>query len=133
MDYNALNSELITDPLARGYSGMSDAAAAADLNTVYRTRTRDTVSGSEILNATDDAEFTALADPTDKNRWLSLCGIAEIDTGNGVAKSLEADLFGAGTTTRDNLAALKSESISRAVELGLGTVRAGDVEYARSI
>lgn len=35
-DYVALNSELTIDPLTRGYSSMSDAEAAADLNTVYR-------------------------------------------------------------------------------------------------
>lgn len=36
MDYVALINELTTDPLTRGYSGMTDAQAATDLNTVYR-------------------------------------------------------------------------------------------------
>lgn len=36
VDYVALRSELDTDPLTRGYSAMDDAAAAADLNTLYR-------------------------------------------------------------------------------------------------
>jgi hypothetical protein len=32
VDIGALASELTTDPLARGYAGMSDQAAADDLN-----------------------------------------------------------------------------------------------------
>lgn len=36
MDYTALAAELSTDPLTRGYSAMTDAQAATDLNTVYR-------------------------------------------------------------------------------------------------
>jgi hypothetical protein len=33
MDYKALKAELATDPLARGYAGMTD--ALADLNMAY--------------------------------------------------------------------------------------------------
>jgi hypothetical protein len=36
MDITALNTELITDPLGRGYSGMTDEEATDDLNTEYR-------------------------------------------------------------------------------------------------
>ena len=35
-DIAALKIELDTDPLARGYAGMGDQAAADDINTVYR-------------------------------------------------------------------------------------------------
>ena len=130
MDIPKLAAELTTDPLPRGYSGMTDAEAAADLNTEYRTKTRDLVSGSEILNATDDTEFGDLS-VTDQSRWMNLCGIESIDTGSGIAKSLEAELFGAGTTTRDNLIAIRALIISRAVELGLGTVKTGHIQQAR--
>jgi len=131
MDIPALKAELTTDPLTRGYAGMSDEAAAADLNTVYRTKTRDTVPGSEIFNATDDGEFGALTD-VQKSQWINLCGVDAIDTSSGVAKSLEAALFGGGTATRVNLAAVRSPAASRAVELGLGTVVASHVEQARA-
>jgi len=133
MDYNTLATELTTDPLGRGYSSMTSIEAADDLNTKYRTRIRPTVSGSEILNATDDAEFSAVADPSASDRWLLLCGVDAVDTSNGVAKSLEATLFGPGTTTRANLAAIRQEAISRAEELALGEVLPGYVEYARSL
>jgi len=109
---------------------MSNAEAAADLNAL--TRPRQYVSGSEILNATDDAEFGAIADPTQRDRWIMLCGIDSIDTSSGVAKELESALFGAGTQTRSNLVALKQNAMSRAAELGLTRVREGDVEYART-
>lgn len=132
MDYVALKSELDVDPLTRGYSGMSDAAAAADLNTVYRTCARDYVAGWEIFNETDDAEYDALTD-LQKSSWDALCAIEQIDTTSGVAKAREAELFGAGTTTRSNLAALRSPPCSRAVELKLGEVNAGDVGVARSL
>jgi hypothetical protein len=36
MDYQALFNEIDTDPLARGYAGMSDAETAIDLNTNLR-------------------------------------------------------------------------------------------------
>lgn len=112
----ALKTEITTDPLTRGYSGMTDAQIAADLNTVYRTRNRDYVFGWEIFNATNDTEYSALTD-AQKSAWDALCAIEQIDTGNGVAKAREAELFGAGTTTRSNLQALRTENISRAQEL----------------
>ena len=125
-----LKTEVITDPLGRGYSGMSDREVANDLNVVYRTKQRKTLSGSEIFNVTDDVEYTALTD-AQKVSWDALCAIDSINTGGGVAKAREAELFGAGTTTRANLIALKTEDISRATELGLSEVKEGHVQLAR--
>ena len=125
-----LATEVLTDPLGRGYSGMSDLEVADDLNTEYRTRTRATVFGYEIFNETDDAEYAALTD-AQKSSWDALCGIEQIDTSNGVAKAREAELFGSGTTTRSNLAALKNPVASRAAELGLPFVYEGHIQEAR--
>lgn len=132
INYQSLKTELISDPLGRGYSGFTDEQAMTDLNTVYRTRTVTTVPGSAIFNATDDTEYSALTD-VEKDRWLALCAVLEIDVSSGVAKALEAEIFGPGTTTRSNLSALKTEDISRAEELGFGVVKTGDVEYARAL
>jgi len=132
MNYQVLHDELDTDPLTRGYSGMDDAAAAADLNTVYRTQSVDTVPGSDIFNNTDDVEYGALT-AEEQNRWVNMCGVETIDVASGVAKSLEAELFGAGTDTRTNLAALKVRDVSRGEELGLGRIRTADVTAARFI
>lgn len=130
MDIGILKTEITGDPLGRGYSGMMDLEVAIDLNTVYRTKTRDTVAGWEIFNVTDDTEYSALTD-AQKSSWDALCGIEQIDTGSGVAKAREAELFGGGTTTRSNLAALKSPAASRASELGLSVIYEGNVQEAR--
>lgn len=130
MDMEILKTELSTDPLSRGYSAMSDAEAAIDLNTVYRTKAREYVSGWEIFNVTDDSEYAALTD-AQKSSWDALCSIENINTISGIAKAREAELFGAGTTTRSNLASLRSPDVSRAVELDLGVIKEGHVEEAR--
>jgi len=131
MDIDVLKTELIDDPLSRGYSGMNDLEAATDLNTVYRTDSRDYVRGWEIFNITDDTEYTALTDAK-KASWDALCGVEQIDTTSGVAKAREIELFGPGTTTRDNLVSLKNPAASRAVELGIGIVYEGNVQEARA-
>lgn len=126
-----LKAELLAGHPVTGAYSADDFLAADELNVVNRTRNRPTVLGSEILNATDDVEFGALTD-SNKGLWLDLCGVLEVDTSSGVAKSLEADLFGGGTTTRTSLAAVRNEDISRAVELGLGTIKVGNVTEARA-
>lgn len=124
-------------PVTGPYS-LDDTTCAAELNVVNRNKKRDFVEGSEIWNNTDDAEYTALlvADPVvgkeDQNQWSLMCGILEIDTGSGAAKSLEARIFGGGTQTRANLAALQNPPASRAVEVDLGIPTSGDVGRARA-
>jgi hypothetical protein len=127
---DTLKTEVTTDPLGRGYSGMSDSEVADDMNTVYRTKTRETVSGWEIFNITDDVEYAALSD-VEKTSWDNLCAIEQIDTSSGIAKVKEAALFGVGTTTRQNLIDLKNPPASRAEELGLLFVYPGHVEEVR--
>lgn len=130
MDIDILKTEITGDPLGRGYSGMNDLEVATDLNTEYRTKMRSIVAGSEIFNITDDTEYAALTD-AQKSSWDALCAIDSINTSSGVAKARESELFGPGTTTRDNMAALKSPAASRAAELGLSIVYEGHVQEAR--
>ena len=125
-----LQAEVMTDPLNRGYSGMTDLQVANDLNTVNRTKTRATVSGAEIFNATNDVEYAVLTE-AQKASWDRLCAIDSIDTASGVAKAREAELFGSGSVTRSNLAALKNPAASRAEELGIPFVYEGHVQEVR--
>ena len=129
MDYVALKAELTADPLSRGYSGMSDSAAAADLNTVYRTRPKDTMTGSEILQAINKTEFTALTAANKQLVW----DLLHLGTLNpfGVEAALFVDAFGGGSATIAALAAARVDDVSRGEELGLGTVYPGDIENAR--
>ena len=139
MDYAILTTELTTDPLSRGYSGMTAEEAAADLNTVYRTRPRDQLSGDEIFQATDATEFAALDDGSQSNvardlktMWVSFCGRDQVDPFGSANVAFVQWIFGSGSATIANLNTIRNEPVSRAVELGLGPVKTGDVEIARA-
>ena len=134
MDYATLKAEIETDPLIRGYSGMSDAEVAADLNTVYRDGPpRTTLDAAELFEAIVPAEMQALSDAlrVRVDRILSLgTGIRVGPGSNGRAELVAA--FGVDSDTITAMAALLPTLVSRATELGLGTVKAGHVEKARA-
>ncbi len=132
MDYQKLKTKLAAGhPITGAYSS-SNATAATEMNAVNVTVTVSTVTGSQILNATDTAEFSALSSG-DKSAWRELCAIDDIDTASGVAKHMESEIFGAGTTTRSNLQALRKRVTSEGEKEGFGTVREGDISYARRL
>ncbi len=120
-----LLSEITNDPLSVGYSTMTDLQVSQSLNTVNRVLARESISGSELFGYTDAAEYTALTDGQ-KQQWLGLCGI---DTVLKSAVPLIKSLFGNGTVTWG--AIVKTETVSRAQELGLGSINEGDVKHAR--
>ena len=121
-----LTAELTDDTLVRGYAGMTVEAAAADIGTEYRTRTKGSMPATEVLNAMDKAEFDALTAAQQDTIWNILGMGSEINP-NGVEKDLFFDFFGGGSTTLSNLATARQENISRATELSLPSVRAADV------
>ncbi len=124
-----VKAELL-DPLGRGYSGMSDAAVADDMNTVYRTRVRAGMSGDEIFQATDNTEWAALT-ADEKNLWMSFCGRDSLDPSGTSNVAFVEDLFGNPSTTRTNLINLRTENISRSQELGISVVEV-DIWDARN-
>ena len=132
-----LKDELLNDPLARGYSGMTDAQVADDLNTAYRSRNRTSMTGDEIAQQADPTEYAALDDgsanntPDTKGHWLALCGRETIDPIAAANVQLVTAIFGGGSVTVTNLQAARVEPITRAQELGLGIVKPGHVEEAR--
>jgi hypothetical protein len=128
--YETLYNEITTDPLARGYSGMSDAEIAADLNTEYRTYNLPTITGDEVFQATDTAEFAALSDH-EQSLWLSFCSRATIDAWASSNVAFVQWVFGAGSDTVSNLSDLRREDITRAEELGLPVVSEADVTAAK--
>lgn len=133
-DIDALQTELTTDPLGRGYAGMTDEQAAADLNTVYRDNPNppDVVSSAAIWNALDGTEYDALS-AGDKALVDFIGGLGgDIPIGSGLIKTKLFAVFAGGTTSRNNLIALASGGqVSRGQELGLGHVTPGIVEEAR--
>ncbi len=135
--YDTLTSELTTDPLGRGYSGMSDAAVLADLNTAYRDNWVP-VSGAEMFEALNATEFTALS-PGDRARVdrilsLSIGSTGGIATAPGSqARAEMISVFGGGSATITALAAIANQQITRAAELGLaGWVTVGRIATART-
>lgn len=131
MDLAALKTELETGHPETGAYDADAALAAGQLNEGNRTLPRATMTGSEVLNAVVGSEFTAL-DATEKQM---LWDIVHLGTVNpfGVEQTLMVSIFGAGAGTILALAAARQRPVSRAVEIGLGLVRAGDVERARAL
>lgn len=126
-----LKAELTTDPLARGYSGMSDVAAAASLNTVNRSKNRTSMTGDEIFQQTVPASFNGLSD-TLKSQWLAFCGRSALDPFATANVQFVVAVFGAASQTVTNLNAARVTLVSRAQELGLAEILPGHVAMARA-
>lgn len=111
-----LRTELLTDPLARGYAAMSDDAAAASLNTKNRTPDRTTITAAEIVSAIVRSEFDALsaANKTYVQTVLNVGGSIPL---TAQFRSDMGAIFGAATTTRANITAQLKRSASRCEEL----------------
>jgi len=128
-----LRTELLTDPLARGYAGMTDTQAASSLNTANRTVERESLERREMFNAPVASEYNALAaDKKDNVKLvLSLGGAIDVRTGTN-ARAVMLDAFGAGTQTRTNIGNIVNQTVSRGVELKIGFVKVGHVKDARA-
>ena len=126
MDYAILKEEIVSDPLGRGYSGMTPQQIADSLNTINRTKSVQTVSGQDIFEAIVPTEFVALT-ADQKNLLYAIIGMDTIRVNGTNTRTALLSMFGVGTTTRANLAALQTVPVSRAVELGLGIVTEKDI------
>ncbi len=126
----ALRSELLTDPLARGYAGMTPTQVVTSLNTANRTRARTLIASYEVVNAIVPADWSA--SQAERDRISFIVGAGTVDASNANVRSAFLSVFAVGSQTRTNLAALQNETVSRATELALGEVHNGDVTAARS-
>lgn len=126
-----LYNEIINDPLNRGYSGMTNAQIADDLNTVYRTRNKTSMTGDEVYQQTDPAEFIAFTSDI-KLLWMSFCARSNINPFANANVQTVVQMFGSGSNTVANLAAARIENISRGDELGIGKVSEGMVIEAKA-
>lgn len=127
---STLSDELANDPLGRGYDTMTDTEAAADLNTEYRTVNVDSLSGDEMFQATVAAEYATLT-ADQKAYWLSFCGRASVDPWAQANVDFVVNLFGGQSDTVAKLVDKRTNTVSRAEELGVGQVREGEVAAAR--
>tara|TARA_Y100000310_G_C20702209_1_gene830960 strand:- start:6538 stop:6882 length:345 start_codon:yes stop_codon:yes gene_type:complete len=105
--YAAMKVEILTDPIARGYAGMTDEQVLADLRAETRSRNRTSMSGREVAAGVINAAYNALTD-AQKSQFLALVVSDDIDP-FGMGANVIKDLFGAGSTTVTNLAAARVE------------------------
>jgi len=129
VDIDALKAELATGHPDTGAYDADDVVAAAQLNAVNRTKNKASMTGSEIINALDKTEYLALSDG-DKAKVWQVCHLGEVNP-FGVEADIFIAIFGVPSASITALQAARKEAVSRAVELGLGIVRAGHVEEAR--
>ena len=130
MNIPALAAELTAGHPDTGAYNVDDQIAANQLNAVNRSRNIASLSGDGLFSATDTVEFAALTEAK-KSNWLAFCGRESVDPFGAANVAFVNWVFGGGSTTISSLASLRTESVSRAVELGLGFVQPGHVENAR--
>ena len=124
-----LKTEIDTDPIARGYSGMTDQEVVDSLNdTIDREVNKSSLTGDEVFQATNAGEYNGLSD-AEKSQWLAFCGRETINPFGSANVTFVTALMGASTVS--GLQALRKETVSRGVELGFGNVKLGHVQDAR--
>jgi len=145
-----LSEELANDPLARGYSGMSDEAATADLNTEYREVNYPVLIDAVNYAVREAGKWTSYREKADlqtvegtydnqsmrefMDMFASFTSLPEIDLQgvymDGLIDAMVAEgSMGAGVAA--SLKAFGVQTVSRGTELGIGIVRVGEVEEAR--
>lgn len=130
-DLVAIRAYLDANPTT--YSALSDAEVAVALATPSVVRVRASMTGSEIMDATDPTEFNTKTD-AQKSQWLALCAVDNIDPGDGkLARNLAVSIFTGGSTTVATLATARLETVSPSVAEGFGVVTTTDVIGARAL
>lgn len=143
---NTLADEITNDPLSRGYAGMTDEQVAESLNAA-NISINATVTKAKLLQWAGANQRIVklkggLASPNDdvENiceaalRLLSAADVTTFDTGDS-ANTAFLDALVAARVLEDadktSLLELGEKTISRAEQLGIGTVRVGHVGEAR--
>lgn len=132
--HDTLRTEIQNDPLLRGYLAMSDEQVAVSLNTANRSIDRTIIPSNEVAGAIVWSEYTASSTTANARSYLTmLVSAGDVDVRNPNTRAAFAAIFGATTTTRANLVALQTRSVSRAQELGITRpVEPIDVTRARA-
>jgi len=130
MDIAALAAELTAGhPDTGAYTTGTPETAAAEINLVNRTKNKTSLTGDEMFAATDATDWVGLTDHQ-QLLWLAFTGKDSLDPFAAANVALVTNIFGGGSTTLTALAALRKEDVSRAGELGLGTVSPGQITEA---
>lgn len=146
MSIDQLIAELESDPLARGYSGMSAAEVVVSLNTKDRVQVRDVYANERTIlaafaNPADgEAVLQKLEAAAESNalvaravKWLQPAQ-GGINLGDPSTRAILDALQAANVLTETEVATVKSiaeQAISRATEIGHGEAHEGDVAAAK--
>ena len=130
MDYAVLYNEVTADPLGIGYAGMTNDQIAESLNAVTRTRNRDRMEPTEVINAMVLSEWNAVTAAKKQTIW-NLLHMGSVNP-FGIEATLFIDAFGADSATIRELARIRVQGISRAQELGLPVVAVGHIQEANA-
>ena len=138
IDYQALKTEIDTDPLAVGYSGLTDQQVADSLNVRDGTYTyqRPVMSGKEVKEAFTLAGEWAAIGPEGRSEILSMCNRDDLDP-FGVDALIFLQAVGSNApTAQATLVASREPNASRAFNQGITSgiaedVTAVDVDTAR--
>jgi hypothetical protein len=111
----ALAAELTSDPLDRGYSGMSDYDASVDLKALYRPAIKQSVTQDDLLSAIDSGEYAAQVESVRKE-VLDIIGKAPFNPQKFGYLRLIA-LFGSTSVTAGQLSLARTYYVARYTEL----------------
>lgn len=137
IDDAILKAEIDTDPMGLGYAGKTDPEVAELLNTVGLSGEkidRDFVDGQEMMSVVVIPDYAVLSD-IQRMGWSAIisAGTGMVDVNNAGTIAQITAIWGPGTTTRDNLIALRQRDASRAEVLFGQAVSHLDVGKARLI
>ena len=131
VDFVKLKAEITTDPLGRGYAGMTDAQVVDSLNVIDRTRDRTVIPAHEVFEAIALSDLKTLT-PEDRQIVLGLLAMGDVNLKGPNLRATFGSIFVVGMPSRANLVALQTEPVSRADEIGIGDVKPGHVQYVRA-
>ena len=131
MDLAALKAELDAGHPDTGAYNVDDALAAGELNAVNRTKPKSSMSGSEIINAVDTAEWGTRTADQQQVVW-NVVHLGDVNPFGVEATLIQNAFTGAGGVTVTALAAARAPAASRAVELGIGFIYPTHVTHARA-
>ncbi len=133
MDFAALQSELESDPEVLGYTG-DNAADAALLNIVDRSRNRSRMTGKEVKDTIESGDWNSRTD-AQKSNMLSLFARDDLDPFGIDADIMVEEMSGHAGGTIAALGVARVETVSRIRELEIGfgdSVSEGQVAQARA-
>ena len=147
---SALSEEITVDPIVRGYSGMTDAEVAFDINLEYRDKNYPILLDAVNYAIRENGKWTEYSESAElqttpgtydnqsmhefMDMFTGFTYLPSVDMQAAYMDGLIDAMVAEGSMSGPVSTALKAfglKTVSRGVELGLGEIRVGDVVTAR--